>query len=124
MATAIGIRDKPTLRMNPGCRVSTSTCTNSSNRPRRSPSSLSGPVTTFFWEKVGDATSDVHGEFWFTQLYAGTYEVRERAGQAFMQTTKQPQRHRTSSSTRPPPPASLSSKAGANSSGNWIRPLC
>ena len=39
------------------------------------------PVTTYFWEDVGDATSDVHGEFWFTKLDPGTYEVRERANQ-------------------------------------------
>ena len=56
----------------------------------KTPSSLSGPVTTYFWEDVGDATTDVHGEFWFTGLLAGKYEVRERAGQPFMQTTKQP----------------------------------
>jgi protocatechuate 3,4-dioxygenase beta subunit len=56
----------------------------------KQPSSLGGPVTTYFWEDVGNATTDVHGEFWFTGLQAGKYEVRERAGQPFMQTTKQP----------------------------------
>src|SRR5262249_28257723 len=47
----------------------------------KQPASGGSPITTYFWEDVGDATSDSHGEFWFTKLDPGTYEVRERAGQ-------------------------------------------
>ena len=36
-------------------------------------------TTTNIWTDVGDATTDIHGEFWFTQLNAGTYEVIERS---------------------------------------------
>ena len=32
-------------------------------------------ITTYFWNDVGDAASNGHGEFWFTQLDPGTYEV-------------------------------------------------
>jgi hypothetical protein len=48
------------------------------------------------WEDVGDATSNIHGEFWFTKLDPGLYEVRERANQTdsngnpLVQTTTQP----------------------------------
>ena len=38
-------------------------------------------VTVYQWEDVGDAESNSHGEFWFTQLLAGTYEVVEQQGQ-------------------------------------------
>ncbi|MCR9296375.1 MAG: GEVED domain-containing protein, partial [bacterium] len=46
--------------------------------------------TTYSWTKVGSESTDVHGEFWFTHLDPGLYEVREQDG-AWIQTTGQPQ---------------------------------
>ena len=44
------------------------------------PASTGGPVTRYIWEAVDWATSDDHGEFWFTQLDPGIYEVVEKLG--------------------------------------------
>ena len=47
-------------------------------------------TTTYFWDKVDTGTSDKHGEFWFTQLDPGIYEVVERPSDGYMQSTNQP----------------------------------
>ena len=58
-------------------------------------------VTTYNWEDVGDATSDSHGEFWFTQLDPGTYEVVEQDNSPWIQSTGQPTLDPNSANTNP-----------------------
>jgi len=54
--------------------------------------------TTYEWEKIASTYSDVHGEFWFTDLVPGmTYTVREDlSGTGYEQTTSQPEGNPTS----------------------------
>ena len=53
--------------------------------------SLGGTIVTKYkWKDVGDATTDVHGEFWFTDLDPGIYEVGRTADPPMQQSTKQP----------------------------------
>ena len=51
----------------------------------------SGQVLTHYnWARQGDATSNAKGEFWFTQLDPGVYEVVEVPTGGWMQSTLQP----------------------------------
>ena len=66
------------------------------NQTTKQPAS-GAAITTYFWEDVGDATSDAHGEFWFTKLDPGTYEVREapdRSTRTAYPTARQPRNRR------------------------------
>ena len=47
-------------------------------------------MTTYVWEGAGSASTDKHGEFWFTGLDAGTYEVVEPGQGDWDLSTKQP----------------------------------
>ena len=46
-------------------------------------------VVTNQWKDVGDATSNVHGEFWFVGLSPGNYLVVEQKNADWVQTTDQ-----------------------------------
>ena len=46
-------------------------------------------VVTNQWKDVGDATSNVHGEFWFVGLSPGNYLVVEQKNADWIQTTDQ-----------------------------------
>ena len=46
-------------------------------------------VVTNQWKDVGDATSNVHGEFWFVGLAPGDYLVVEQKNADWVQTTDQ-----------------------------------
>ena len=47
--------------------------------------------TVYTWQDIGDATTDIHGEFWFTGLDPGSYyTVREQSRPDVEQTTDQP----------------------------------
>ena len=54
------------------------------------PATTGPPNVTYIWQEIDWATSDVHGEFWFTQLDPGVYEVVEKPTGDWIQSTLQP----------------------------------
>jgi hypothetical protein len=64
--------------------------------------SLGGTVITKYnWKDVGDATTDIHGEFWFTDLDPGVYEVVEQQSASVKQSTPQPIKDPNTLNTNP-----------------------
>ena len=86
--TALGTRVRLRVQPNRRCKESSSTCSNGS--ARSTTKFVSGKtVVTNQWKDVGDATSNVHGEFWFDRLSPGQYLVVEQKNADWVQTTDQ-----------------------------------